>query len=229
LNPDEVVLIGDNLDLPEFSTKFVVKPEFVRCTQPAIDYLSALIEEMCGLTNKVTMLEGNHDKRLVDYIIKNAAASYGIKRANMPEEAPVFSVSYLLGLAQMGVEYIGNYPKGSYWLNKKLCCTHGHKVGAAPGSSASKMLDGINYSVIFGHTHRVESAHTNIFTGGETETIGAYNVGCLARLDGVVPSNARNENWQNGACIVEYNDDCHQVYLPLIQNGVLRYHGQEYK
>ncbi|WP_218571937.1 hypothetical protein, partial [Pseudomonas sp. SZ57] len=77
---------------------------------------------------EVTLIEGNHDRRLQKSILRNAKAAFGLKRANDPESWPVLSVPNLLRLDDLGVEYVEGYPAGEKWINDNLVCIHGHKV-----------------------------------------------------------------------------------------------------
>ena len=114
---------------------------------------------------------------MVDNIIKNSIHAYGIKKANEPTTESVMSVPFLLGLEALQVEWIGNYPQGEYWINDNLVCEHGYKVGAKSGQSVMKYLDDARCSVMFGHTHRMESAHKTVHSRYKAVIYGAYS--CL--------------------------------------------------
>lgn len=64
VKPQHVVCLGDLIDMSEWSSKFVVLPEFVHTTQPALDRAHQFLAEqraMVGPEGDVTLISGNHD------------------------------------------------------------------------------------------------------------------------------------------------------------------------
>tara|TARA_R100000458_G_C8278547_1_gene255109 strand:- start:5507 stop:6862 length:1356 start_codon:yes stop_codon:yes gene_type:complete len=229
LQPETVVLLGDNLDLPSWSTHFMIKPEFIQTTQPTIDELASWYGALRGIVPNANIeyIEGNHEKRLLDNIIKNTMESYALKRANMPDEDPIISVPFLLGLDKMGITYHGDYPRGEYWINDDLVCHHGNKVGAKSGQTVTKVLDEARHSSIFGHIHRVELACKTVRSRRKNHTYLAASFGTLCRLDAsIVPTNARQVNWQQGCGVVEYTDDWFNIHPVVITNNKAIYNGR---
>jgi hypothetical protein len=113
-----------------------------------------------------------------------------------------------------GVEYQPGYPANHIWLNKKIRIIHGNKVKSS-GSTAHMYLGNEKTSVIYGHIHRIELAYKTREDFDGPRTIMAASPGCLARIDGAVPSTkggvdldgrplVSHENWQQGLAIVEY-------------------------
>lgn len=217
--PSIVVLLGDNLDLPDFG-KYRQHPAFQFTTQMALDWMETLIARIRGIVGpecRIIWLAGNHEERLPNFILDNAKAAFGIKRANTPKSWPVLSVPHLLWLDKHGVEYLSGYPANHFWLTPKFRFIHGHAVKSR-GSTAHVYLDQEKTSVCYGHIHRREWAEqTRMDYEGES-TIMAASPGCLARNDGVVPSVHQGmdldgrpvpivENWQQGLAVVEYNED----------------------
>ena len=124
------------------------------------------------------------------------------------------SVPYLCNLDDYGVEYLPGYPTGAHWINQRLHVIHGDKV-ASGGSTAHKYLSTVKTSVIYGHIHRREWAERTRDDHDGARTILAASPGCLARIDGAVPSTRgghdldgrplyRAEDWQQGLSVVEY-------------------------
>jgi hypothetical protein len=215
VRPKVVVLLGDNLDLPDFS-KYRHHPAFQYTTQKALDYMGSLlaqIRDICGPETEIVWLAGNHEERLPNFILDNAKAAFGLKRANAPESWPVLSVPHLLWLDDLGVEYIPGYPAGLYWLTNKLRVVHGYQVKSR-GVTAPMYLDNEKVSVIYGHIHRREWAERTRLDHDGVSTIMAASPGCLARIDGAVPSMHQgmdldgrpmplSENWQQGVAVVD--------------------------
>lgn len=218
LRPDESIFLGDVLDLAPFG-KYKQEPGFVDTVQPAIDRTYKELAIYASLSDKVVFIQGNHDKRLRDFIELNATAASSIRVAEKDGESgePVFSVQNLLRFKELGIEHIDSYPMGYYWINKDLACIHGHVVRAA-GKTASTVVQQNSHSTIFGHVHRIETAHyTQHSPDGPIQRL-AHTPGCLARVDNSVPgvhtsldSEGRPteyfQNWQQGVSVVYSNDE----------------------
>ena len=228
LKPNRVILLGDMLDLPDWSTHFMHSPEFSFTTQASLDWLASWLAEVRPYCKEMVYIEGNHEKRMTDYIIKNTMHAYGIRPANKPDVPPVVSIPYLLGLADMDIQYVGNYPSGEFYINNNLVCIHGHKVGAKSGQSVTKALDDARISTIFGHIHRLEMAHKTIWTQGNPKIYQAVSLGTIARIDGIVPSGSARHNWQQGFGVVEYDEENFQVDTVGIYEGRSIYRGKVY-
>jgi hypothetical protein len=166
---------------------------------------------------RVVWIAGNHEERLPRYLIDNAAAAFGLRRGNIPDAWPVLSVPYLCRLDDYGVEYLSGYPTGCVWITPKLRVIHGDRV-ASGGSTAHKYLATEKVSVVYGHIHRIETAYRTREDFDGPSTVMAASPGCLARIDGVVPSTrggtdldgrplTRHEDWQQGLAVVPYDSN----------------------
>lgn len=215
LKPEELVLVGDNLDLPEMG-KYLTYPTYQQTTQAAIDRASLFCAQLrkAAPDADITWLAGNHEERMPKYIATNAMAAYGLKRANQPESWPVLSVPFLVRMDEYNIVYKPGYPAADYWLNEKLRVIHGDRV-KSNGSTAHVYLNQEKTSVIYGHIHRIETAYKTREDYDGPRTIMAASPGCLARIDGAIPSTrggvdldgrplTRHENWQQGLGIVTY-------------------------
>ena len=228
IKPDRIIMLGDMLDLPDWSTHYIRSPEFYFTTQPSLDWLASWIKELRPYCKEMVYIEGNHEKRMIDSIVQNTIQAYGIKPANEPDVPPIVSVPYMLGLHKMGVEYIGNYPHGEFYINDNLVCIHGNKVGPKSGQSVMKMLDSPRISVIQGHVHRLEMGHKTVWSHGQPKIYQAVSLGTLARIDGVVPGGGTRYNWQQGFGIVEYDNDRFQIDSVGIYDGKAIFKGKFY-
>jgi predicted phosphodiesterase len=217
VKPDLIVCVGDNLDLPEMG-KYVTYPSYALTTQATIDRATTFCAEMRAAAPhaKIVWLAGNHEERMPKYIVQNATAAYGLRRGNTPESWPVLSVPFLCRMDEFGVEYRPGYPASDIWVNKKLRIIHGDRVKSG-GSTAHVYLNAEKSSVIYGHIHRIECAFKTREDWDGPRTIMAASPGCLARIDGAIPSTkggvdldgrplTRHENWQQGLGIVTYED-----------------------
>jgi len=228
IKPDRIIMLGDMLDLPDWSTHFVRSPEFYFTTQPSLDYVASWISDLRPYCDEMVYIEGNHEKRMIDSIVQNTIQAYGIKPANEPKSAPIISVPYLLGLDKLDVQYVGNYPHGEFYINNNLVCIHGNKVGAKSGQSVMKLLDSPRISIIQGHVHRLEMAHKTVWTHGKPKIYQAISCGTLCRIDGVVPGGGTRYNWQQGVGIVEYTDEDFQIDTIGIYEGKSIFRGKQY-
>ena len=189
---------------------------------------------------KIYWLAGNHEERLVNYLIDNASAAFGLKRGNAPESWPVLSVPFLCRFDEHNIEYVPGYPAGQVWVNQKLRCIHGSKA-KSNGSTAHQYLQHEKTSVLYGHVHRREWAEQTREDWDGPKTILAASAGCLARVDGAVPSTKGGidldgrpltvtENWQQGLAVVTYQEGDAPFHLELvpIRDGQMMYRGKQY-
>ena len=242
LKPDIVACVGDNLDLPEMG-KYLTYPAYAQTTQASIDRATVFCAEMraAAPNAKIVWLAGNHEERMPKYLLTNAGAAYGLRKGNTPESWPVLSVPYLCRMEEYGVEYKPGYPAADLWINKKLKIIHGDRVKSS-GSTAHVYLNNEKASVIYGHIHRIETAFKTREDYDGARTIMAASPGCLARIDGAIPSTrggvdldgrplTRIENWQQGVGVVTYEDEGDHKFsyeVATIYNGWAMFRGKEY-
>jgi hypothetical protein len=223
-----VINLGDFLDLPA-QGRFEQEAGFAGMTQVAINRGHKFLQEQraaAGEDAQIILIEGNHDRRMEKFIQINAAAAWGLKRANA-DELPVMSIPYLLRLDEIGVEYIDAYPAGAYWITQHLRAIHGHKVRSGGSTAAAYTNDTPHISTIFGHIHRQEVQSKTVFDRQGKIKSQAISPGCLCRVDGAVPSvNGSTkidgtpatyyENWQQGVAVITVDED-EQFYSELVQ------------
>lgn len=239
--PDQVVLVGDNLDLCEFG-KYRTSPPFQRTTQAAIDRATVLCAQLRAAAPdaRIVWLAGNHEERLPNFILDNAATAFGLRKGDTPDSWPVMSVPYLCRFDDYAIEYLPGYPASCHWINERLRIIHGDKV-ASGGSTAHKYLATEKVSTIYGHIHRREWAERTRRDYDGPKTIMAASPGCLARTDGAVPSTkggidldgrpvAVQEDWQSGLAVVRYEPgDGRFAYEQIaIHDGWALHRGREY-
>ena len=230
--PDDIVLLGDNMDLPDFSDKFVRSPEFYFATQPAINELSWWLAQLrlaCPHA-MIYYIEGNHEKRMRLAIVTHMAAAYHLRPANEKIKIPAMSIQRLLNLDELDIKWVGNYPDGEVWLNNGVRCVHGDKARSVPGGSSRAILDSSEESVIFGHIHKRELLSRTRHTRNGSQIITAACPGCGCRLDATVPGHSLTQNWSQGLAKVYYDDDVYNsIDLIEVINGKLVYGGKLYE
>jgi len=237
-NPEQVILAGDIIDLPE-QGRWGQELGFAGTTQAAIDRTYEWLHNLRSRTSgAIHMIEGNHDKRLQNFVETNAVSAFGLKRAGWPDEWPVMSIPYLMRLAELDITYYDAYPNAHVWVNNILRAEHGTKANSR-GSTAQKYLDDTPHiSRIVGHSHRQEIVQRTTWDRMGRIMSQVVNPGCLCRVDGAVPGantsiGARGnvavqyEDWQQGAAIIRYTDDKFFSELVQFDQGMTVYHGQE--
>lgn len=241
-NVHQVVNLGDFLDLPS-QGRFAQEATFANMTQRAIDrghYFLAQ-QRVAAPSAEIVLIEGNHDRRLQNFVEMNAVAAFGLKRAEKPSEWPVMSLPFLLRLDELKVSYIDSYPAGKHWINDKLRAIHGNKVRSNGSTAAAYTNDMPHISTIFGHTHRLEiQSKTTFDRVGKIRNM-AISPGCLCRVDGAVPSVNGSigvdgrpaqefENWQQGIAVIKYMDTG-EFFVDLVQieDGRTVYQGKEFQ
>lgn len=243
IQPELIACVGDNLDLPEMG-KYVTYPAYAQTTQASIDRATMFCAQMRDAAPhaRIVWLAGNHEERMPKYLVQNAGAAYGLRKGMTPNSWPVLSVPYLCRMEDYGVEYKPGYPAADLWINKKLKIIHGDRVKSS-GSTAHVYLNAEKVSVIYGHIHRIETAFKTREDYDGARTIMAASPGCLARIDGAIPSTrggvdldgrplTRFENWQQGVGVVQYEDDGDHKFtyeVATIYNGWTMYRGKEYQ
>jgi len=220
VQPNQIVLVGDNLDFAEFGKYLTTKP-FKNLSQAAINRAAKLCAQLRAAAPKAKIhwIAGNHEYRMAKYIQMNAEAAAGLTIGQVDGELrpkwPVLSVPVVCRMDEYGIEYVPGYPESFVSLNKNLMVCHGHKV-TSNGSTTTKYLNDAHISVIYGHIHRNEYAYRTRLSPEGPRTVMAASPGCLCRIDGAVPSTKQGvdefgrpilqgtENWQQGLAIVQY-------------------------
>jgi hypothetical protein len=238
---DRLVNMGDHIDIPEWSAKFLVLPEFVLTTQEALDEGHRFLARQKAIAEEVDLLEGNHDARLGMAVARNAAAALRLRPACTPPDTwPVLSLQALMRLDDIAINYVGGYPAGRIELAPgndyytPLHAIHGEKLDVVKVAKAERQ------SFTQGHIHRI-SMHTETYeVRGEPQLVQAFSAGCLCRVDGAVPSTrggtdalgvpiTRWENWQQGMGILtEYEDGGWSVEIVPIHKGRAQWGGKTY-
>lgn len=228
----EIVLAGDALDLAEWSTKFVARPEFYGTTQPALKEMSWILSYLKRKfpRTKIIYMDGNHEKRVEDSIIEHLGWAYKLTPGDLENtNIEIFTIQNLLGLERMGVEYLGGYPNNDLWLTDYLKISHGKLARSASTATAKAILQSERASVIYGHIHREETATEIITNRDQRKIIRAVCPGCLCHVDGRVPPVGRQTRWTNGFSVLWYDNDDNFIDTVSIENNKANYHGKLFK
>ena len=215
LQPDEILVGGDGLDFPEVG-RYRLSPAFAQTTQAAINWAAEFVATLRGLVPnaRINWLAGNHEERLPNYLMDNAAAAFGLHQAGDREGWPVLSVPHLCRFEESGVTYLPGYPASEYWFNDRIHAVHGDKVNSN-GSTVHRYLNSERVSTNSFHIHRREWGERTRQTRHGSRTILSASPGALCRIDGAVPSTKggtdldgtpmkRIEDWQLGVGVLRF-------------------------
>lgn len=215
LQPDEILVGGDGLDFPELG-RYRLSPAFAQTTQAAINWAAEFVATLRGLVPEaeINWLAGNHEERLPNYLIDNAAAAFGLHQAGDRGGWPVLSVPHLCRFDEQRVTYLPGYPASEYWFNDRIHAVHGDKVNSN-GSTVHRYLNSERVSTISFHIHRREWGERTRRTRYGSRTILSASPGALCRIDGAVPSTKggtdldgqpmkRAEDWQLGVGVLRF-------------------------
>lgn len=206
VRPDSVVILGDMLDLTEWSDKFLNSPEFERTTQPTLNELSwwlHQIKESAGYESDLYYMAGNHEDRLPRIIIKNQKTLFGLRRVDDLDGFPVVSVPHWLALDSMGYTWLGDYPKEQFWLNDNICISHSEKNR----TNINTIMNQVTHIEIIGHVHKFFNHMRTLHTRQGIKYAGLVSFGALAHNGGIVPSKGSREDWQKGLGVVRYSEN----------------------
>lgn len=237
VDPEIIIVLGDFLDMPNWSKKFIRSPEFVNILQASLNEGHWWLRSMREIAPeaKIIYIQGNHEERLPRFQKRSVKAAYGVKPATATEDDPdLMSVENLLDLQSLGIEWVGQYPDGGYWINDNLIAEHGDTTSSVSGKSAGKVLDDARESHVFGHTHRVESATKTAYPKNGPKVYRATSLGCQVYLDNngtEAPGNKKKQDWQNAVGIVHYQpgNGYFSVSPQLIYDGKMIYDGKLYE
>lgn len=237
--PEKIQVLGDFLDLAA-QGRWAQEASFALTTQAALDRgheFLATLRAVCPEA-EIVVIEGNHDKRMQNFVETNALAAFGLKRAGLPESWPVMSLPYLLRLDELGVEYVDAYPAATDWDNDLTRNIHGTRANSKGSTTAQYVHELPHINTWSGHTHRVEVTYRSVLgpRGVPVESYSA-NPGCLCRTDGAVPSvhgaigasgsAARIvEDWQQGFGALYFDEHSSWPFVYRIRDGVALVDGE---
>jgi hypothetical protein len=230
--PGKITILGDFLDLAS-QGRFAQEAAFANTTQLALNRGHQFLAELraaCPLA-EIILVEGNHDKRMQNFVEANALAAFGLKQANLPDAWPVMSLPFLLRLDALNVKYIDAYPAATDWDNDLTRNIHGTRANSKGSTMGQYVHELPHINTWAGHTHRAEIVYRTVL-GARGEAVESYaaNPGCLARIDGSVPSVHGSidasgrpakivEDWQAGFGVLFYNDTESWPQVYRIRNG----------
>ena len=228
---DHIIFLGDNLDLPDWSDKFIRSPDFRNVTQPAIDESAWWHAQfrIAAPQADIDEIEGNHEHRMVKARQTNMIAAFDVRPASQVDYPPALSIPSLVELDKMHIRWVDGYPEGEVWVSKELVCVHGDRARSGAGDSAKAMLQIYDTSVLFGHIHRKEYVVRTRKASGGMQTTRAVCPGCLCKTDGTVPGHTTAQNWTQGFAVVYSDSSGDHIENVEIECGRAVFQGKVYK
>lgn len=208
VQPDVIEFDGDLLDLTVWQDKFLREPRFYQTTQPALHecvfFLQKCAEASPGSEKRVH--QGNHSIRMEKTIINHMREACSLKAVDEVDLPPAMSVPKLLGLHNLGVEWVGNYPDDISWLGEHIQVSHGSMARIKPLATVTETLKQGRYHRAVGHIHRDEMvSELRLMSDGSLKQVTGYCPGCACHVDGRVPGSTTNSNWRKGFGIIEWD------------------------
>lgn len=164
---DCIIINGDSLDFNTIS-RFVSKPNEMRVMEQ-IEGVKNLLAWMQNVMDvKMVFHAGNHDKRLEDYVIRQAPELYLNNKLDK-----------LLMLEDMKIDYVQDY---RFMRFGKLNIAHGHHIVKgifAPVSPARGVFTKTNTSTLISHVHRT-SEHMESDMNGNV--LGCFSIGAMTTI-----------------------------------------------
>ena len=244
VQPDEIINLGDTVDLASLSRFDPDSDHFYRTLAPSFqrvhDYYAELRAD--NPNAKITEVDSNHNARLGKFVLKYAQHFWGLKQASAPDsDYPVMSYPYLANLKHVGVDFVSGYESeyiyGRDYPTPPIVFKHGKIVRSGASTASAEAKANPETHLVRGHGHRLEM-HNRTNRNGDYLTY--LQIGALCRIDGAVPSyhssvdargevNHKQEDWQQSVLVIRDHNGLYEFDNIFIRNGVGYYQGKEYK
>lgn len=218
---DEVVYLGDLLDLDEISSFNAENLRELETRRLVEDFhlANAILDrhqEIVRRNNpkaKFVLLQGNHEyriERLLD---------------NHPELEGLLEVQKNLHLSERKVRWVKSWSENELYAIGKLCFSHGLYINQY---HAAKMVNSFGVNVVYGHTHDVMSHVKTIL--GKDKLIMAQSLGFLADEYKLRYMKKGPSNWSQafGVAYIRPTGEFN-LYPVHIINHQFTFNGKEYK
>jgi hypothetical protein len=205
--PGRGVICGDLLDYDTLS-RHRHNPRWSRTAQECVDAAYGVLRGyvQASPSTRWQLLSGNHEDRMRNAAIDQLLGVHGLTQAVEPGEMrghAVLSVSHLLRLDELGIEWVGGddeYSHAQVKVSPHLAARHGWISRKGSGASAIATLDSLRYSVFIGHCHRQAMVfHTAHDIDGTPKELVGVEIGTMAEIRGGLGYVAGGvPNWQQG-------------------------------
>ena len=213
---DEIIQLGDFLDLDCISSHNVNRLRTVagKTIQKDFDAGNKILDRWQRLApkSKITILEGNHDERMLRYLDAN------------PQLVGALEVPKGLRLKERGIQWVPYWSQGELYKIGNAYFAHGQYTNEF---HAKKMVSRFGVNIFYGHNHELQSY--SLVLRGENKTLVGQSMGCLCRYDQSWLQ-GRPTNWQQAFATFHFFDDGFFTYnVVRIFKHRFYYQGKEYR
>lgn len=214
--PNKVHLVGDFLNFTAVA-KYDQDPYYHKGMADEIKEGKKVLRNLVNTTMtanpkaQVIWYEGNHEKRLVKYMGRNASALAEI----VDDSGEVInSIPHIFGLRELGVKWVPDMQRHTETGGVEV--EHGEVVRNKAGYTAHAMLEKRGKSGISGHTHRLAM----VMKTQTDETKFWIETGSMCKQNFESPY-ARTPDWQQGFTVGIYSKQDNIFYpsiVPIFEN-----------
>lgn len=223
--PDEVLIVGDELDSPQPSRwNKGYAGEYAGTLQRDIDTCHDLLAELRAAVGDVPihLMRSNHGERIRTYLNRYAPALGNLR---------ALDYGTLLGLDELDI----TYHEQPYEFAKGWVLAHGDEGSLVQTSAGTAMGLAKKWgkSVICGHTHKAGVQHAHLAVNGKiTQHLFGVEVGHLMQYgNGRSKADylkAGSANWQQAIAVIETNGKSVTPTLIPIFNSTVQWNGTTY-
>jgi UDP-2,3-diacylglucosamine pyrophosphatase LpxH len=208
LRPKEVVITGDLFDFPKIS-RFKTDPLDQENFTTTMNSVVGLIKRLQKYS-KVTLMYGNHEMRMRNYIWSEApylAGEIDLKKfIETKLDKPITFVE-------------GGEREAMLWYDDNILLGHFNKINMHSAYTAKNLCDKYQCNLCQAHTHRQGIYYKRTFKG---TMIGVEN-GCLC---GMNPKYVVHPDWQQGFAIYQRYGKSTNIELVQIRDGECIFRGR---
>lgn len=209
--PDEVILVGDFLDVSSMSAHPSGGWEIGSLSEE-IEHGREAIRELRNAAGsaKIYFLEGNHESR-----------PRRTAQQRLSAVVDLVAIDRLLGLKEMGIQWV---PEGRALKRGHLRFVHGYWTN--DHHAKTHLVKLLWPGVVYGHTHRPQMYS---FADGDGSIRVAYGMPCMCKLDAEW-MRGQPTGWVNGfgVTLVDETSGQFNVYPILSFNGKFLWNGKLY-
>jgi len=223
LQPDIVIHMGDLVDCYTIS-RFDKDPAIrLHGLQDEIDIARAHLQTLrvVAPASRIVLLEGNHEDRLRRVVYAMQGSERALASLRVFQTYMAWPV--LLGLPDLGIEFVPMGEQSRTLLLPKFLTVHGNRVSTRSGYTARAEHDRYGISGASGHTHRKATHYHRDHNGNHVwlET----GCTCILRMDYVV-----DPDWQQGCHVVHFNTrtGAFSIEDVYVHQGNANWRGREY-
>ena len=243
LQPDEIVNLGDTIDLAALSHFAPDSNHFQHSMMPALNRVHQMYAELRADNPqaRITEVDSNHNTRLGKFVLKNVPNFYLLQQAGQQGDYPVLSYPFLVNLKPLDVNWVSGYGAAEYVYGEDygkppIVFKHGVSVVSNGSTAARESRDNPYNHIVRGHGHRAETHHRTTKAG---QQLASIMVGATCDTTGSVPSYhsavddkgqvvKQQENWTQSVLVIEDYNGEYQFNHVIINNGVANYQGKKF-